>query len=81
MAALLTAASVEACPGVVPACALAHCRQTASSVWNCSKVFPWPGRTITLGPVGIVAQALSPTTARRGRSLQAKRMSNLQSRG
>ena len=40
MAALLTALSVEAEPGVVPACWSAHCRQIASSSWNSSKGFP-----------------------------------------
>src|ERR1700675_720883 len=29
----------------------------ASSAWNCSKDLPPPGSTITLGPVGTVAQA------------------------
>ena len=40
----------------------AHCRHTRSSPWNCSKVFPDPGRTSTLGPLGTVAQ---PASSRR----------------
>jgi len=56
-AALVTPLWLAACPGVVPACWYAHCRQMASSAWNCSNDLPPPGRTITLGPVGTVAQA------------------------
>src|SRR5947208_9636022 len=42
---------------VVPVCCADHWRQTASSVWNCSKLLPLPGNTNTLGPVGIDAHA------------------------
>src|SRR2546428_2904506 len=42
---------------VVPVCCADHWRQTASSVWNCSKLLPSPGNTNTLGPVGIDAHA------------------------
>src|ERR1700693_3864315 len=55
--ALVMPLSLAACPGVVPVCWYAHCRHRASSAWNCSKDLPPPGRTITLGPVGTVAQA------------------------
>ena len=61
-AALAIPLSLAACPGVVPVCWYAHCRHTTSSVWNCSKDLPPPGRTITLGPVGTVAQAPSNGT-------------------
>src|SRR5205823_3184189 len=40
----------------------AHWRQAASSSWNCSRGFPLPGSTITLGPVGTVLQAPSVRT-------------------
>jgi hypothetical protein len=46
-----------------PACWLAHCLQAASSDWNTSKGFPGPGNTLTLGPVGTVAQALNVNAA------------------
>src|SRR5512138_3489157 len=42
----------DARPGVVPVIWAAHCRHTRSSPWNCSKVFPVPGSTSTLGPLG-----------------------------
>lgn len=58
-----TVLCVVACFVVVPVCCIAQCRQTASSDWNCSKFFPLPGRTITLGPVGIVAHAVMPSAA------------------
>jgi hypothetical protein len=35
-----------------------------SSVWNWSKDFPLPGRTITLGPVGRVAHPPNASSAR-----------------
>ncbi len=53
-------------PGVVPTCCCAHWRQTTSSTWKASNVLPVPGSTITLGPAGMVAQAVSdraPTRA------------------
>src|SRR2546425_208039 len=48
---------------VVPVCCADHWRQTASSVWNCSKLLPAPGNTNTLGPVGIDAHAPRPSAA------------------
>src|SRR5438309_11429607 len=42
---------------VVPVCCADHWRQTASSVWNCSKPLPLPRNPNTLGPVGIDAHA------------------------
>jgi hypothetical protein len=61
-AALAIPLPLAASPGVVPVCWYANCLHTASSTWNCSKDFPLPGRTITLGPVGTVAQAPSNGT-------------------
>lgn len=43
---------------------MAHCRQTASSDWNVSNGLSRSGSTITLGPVGIVAQPPNTATAR-----------------
>src|SRR5204863_72899 len=62
-AAPVTKLSVAAFLVVMPADWSAHWRQAASSAWNCSKGFPVPGRTITLGPVGMVAQAPSSTAS------------------
>src|SRR5918996_1202571 len=50
---------VPASPGGTPVCVWAYCRQTLSSTWNWSNGLPTPGKTITLGPVGTAAQALS----------------------
>jgi hypothetical protein len=61
IAAPATAVFVDAWPVVVPVCCAAHCRHVASSIWNCSKFFPVPGSTMTLGPVGTVAQAVLKT--------------------
>jgi hypothetical protein len=60
-----TVLSVEAFCAVVPTWCAAHWRHAASSTWNCSKFFPLPGKTMTLGPCGTVAQPLSsaPTSA------------------
>ena len=44
---------------VIPADCSANCRHAASSAWKCSNGLPVPGSTITLGPVGTVAQAPS----------------------
>src|SRR5215472_8179933 len=57
IAALVTPLWLAACPGDVPVCTEAHCRHATSSAWNSSKVFPPPGSTITLGPVGTLAHA------------------------
>jgi len=62
-AAPVTKLSVAAFLVVMPADWSAHWRQATSSAWNCSKGFPVPGRTITLGPVGMVAQAPSSTAS------------------
>src|SRR5207247_3767903 len=59
MAAPPTALVVAACPVVVPAACDANCRQIASSDWKTSNGFPVPGKTMTLGPVGTVAQAVN----------------------
>jgi hypothetical protein len=40
----------------------AHCRQESSSTWKTSNGLPEPGKTITLGPAGTVAQAPSSGT-------------------
>ena len=53
---------------VMPAEWSAHWRQVASSPWNCSKFFPVPGNTITLGPVGTVAHAPSSSPSGATRS-------------
>jgi hypothetical protein len=58
--------------GSGPARSLAHFLQTASSDWNSSKGFPGPGDTVTLGPVGIPAQALNATTAKSNRKIPFK---------
>src|SRR6266545_951960 len=55
--------SVAALPGVVPVCMPAHWRHDTSSPWNCSKVLPLPGSTMTLGPVGTDAHAPTRTVA------------------
>src|SRR6266508_5918383 len=57
-AAPVTVLAAPAWLGVVPVCCNAHCRHTASSAWNCSKLFPSPGSTMTLGPEGTVAHAV-----------------------
>src|SRR5919197_2744772 len=62
-AAPVTVLVVAAFFRVVPVCWAAHWRQTPSSVWNCSKFLPVPGRTITLGPVGTVAHAAKTSPA------------------
>src|SRR5262249_32879380 len=38
-------------------------RQDASSAWNCSNVLSRPGKTITLGAVGVLTQPASRPTA------------------
>src|SRR4030042_2148231 len=43
-------------PGGAPICCAAHCRHAESSTWNSSKGLCGAGSTITLGPVGTVAQ-------------------------
>jgi len=58
-AAPATVVFAEAVSVVVPVCCAAHWRHTASSNWNCSKLLPVPGKTITLGPVGTLAQAVA----------------------
>ena len=68
-AAPLTRVWLALSTGSPPTCWLAHCRQTASSDWNTSKGFSGPGHTMTLGPVGIVAQALNATKANSKRKI------------
>jgi hypothetical protein len=58
IAAPVTVLLVEASLVLVPVCWEANWRQLASSTWNCSKFFPVPGSTMTLGPVGTVTQAV-----------------------
>ena len=66
IAAPLTTLWVEACEGEAPVCWDAHCRQDASSPWNCSNALPRPGSTVTLGPAGTVAQPEIRTAATSG---------------
>jgi len=61
-----TVLSVAVLSAVVPICCEAHWRQSASSAWNCSKLLLLPGSTMTLGPVGMVAQPTSSTRAAQG---------------
>jgi len=61
---------VTGVPGGAPNCCAAHCRQAASSAWNCSKGFPADGSTITLGPVGTVAH---PPTSNTPTPINAKK--------
>jgi hypothetical protein len=42
----------------IPIVSPAHCLQVISSERNCSMVFPGAGKTITPGPVGMVAHPL-----------------------
>ena len=50
--------------GVAPACCDEYWRQSLSSKRNWSKLFPVPGKTITLGPLGgRVVQAVKLATA------------------
>jgi len=55
--------SVDARVVVMPVCRAAHWRHAASSAWNCPRVFPLPGSTMTLGPVGSVAHAVENSAA------------------
>jgi hypothetical protein len=55
-------------PVVIPACCEAQFRHVASSIWKCSNGFPLPGRTITLGPLGTVAQPVKSTSPASGTS-------------
>jgi len=57
--ALATALWVAASCGATPIWDCAYCRHPASSAWKTSKGFPGAGHTITLGPWGTTAQALS----------------------
>src|SRR5262245_58563943 len=61
----LTVLSVVTLSVFVPVCCAAHWRHIESSTWNCSKFLPSPGSTMTLGPDGIDAQALSSSTLMR----------------
>ena len=64
IAALLTPLSTAAWSGVVPpACRLAYCRQSLSSMRNWSKLLPLPGRDIMLGPFGTVTHPASASSA------------------
>ncbi len=56
---LVTALWLAASAGSTPIWERAYCRHTASSPWKASKGFPGAGHTITFGPVGTAAQALS----------------------
>src|SRR5689334_9172040 len=64
-AALVTPLWFAACCGEpLPIRAEAYCWQVPSSCWNCSKLLPFAGRVMTLGPVGgATAQALSASAA------------------
>ena len=46
----------------VAICSWASCLHIRSSLWKRLKSFPVPGSTKTLGPLGIVEQALSKKT-------------------
>src|SRR6266487_1672760 len=59
IAPLVTALWLAASAGSTPSWDRAYCRHTASSAWKASKGFPGAGNTITFGPVGTTAQALS----------------------
>jgi hypothetical protein len=63
-------------PGIAPICCAAHCLQTASSAWNCSKGFPGAGMTITLGPVGNVAHPPKTSAARKEKRLRVRSISH-----
>src|SRR6202163_326779 len=56
--ALAVAASAAACPAL-PVICCAYWLQAKPSAWNSSKLLFVPGRTMTLGPLGTVTQALS----------------------
>jgi hypothetical protein len=49
---------------LLPICRSAHLRQLASSAWNTSNGLPGAGSTITLGPVGTVAQPASASSSK-----------------
>jgi hypothetical protein len=55
---------LTASEGCIPVCCAAQFLHARSSDWNTSKGFPGPGITITLGPVGMVAQPPRAAAAR-----------------
>src|SRR5690242_21375044 len=62
-AAVPTPLDTDARFGLTPlTCSLAYCLQFKSSPRNWSKFLPEPGRTITLGPEGMLTQALRKKT-------------------
>ncbi len=67
-----TVLSVAVFCAVVPTCCEAHWRQTASSPWNCSKLLLLPGKTMTLGPCGTVAQPLEQRAGHHHRDAPAR---------